>query len=309
MTHEPLINEIRFELSKRFPIAQGRIDLFRYQLMPLPSRYEGHQEAILAFQDGMEKGHSNAEHEGEIILSVLAMLFDCKIKKTGYRLNGLDISGHSPVKAPLDNFFGGEIGADEYATLVHQIFTLGDQLTKQFIRACNSYSLAISSIELDRALSFLLLVTALECISTQEELYPNTELDKSKKSVERYCRLVKEYCTNPQELYPSDGEDGFFRDLKTVYYSHRSAFVHGGKEISIASKVADQTDCNSIGHFVEGKEIFTPGLKWFFQVTRRTLVGFVSSFPRTLVTPNLEVLADIARSRSVLTMRVGGSDV
>ena len=100
MPRDPLINEIRCELSKRFPIAQGSIDLFRYQLMLLPSRYEGHQEAILTFQDGMEKGHSNGEHEGEIMLSVLAMLFNCNIKKTGYRVNGLDISGHSPVKVP-----------------------------------------------------------------------------------------------------------------------------------------------------------------------------------------------------------------
>jgi hypothetical protein len=277
--------------------------------MLLPSRYEGHQEAILTFQDGMEKGHSNGEHEGEIMLSVLAMLFNCNIKKTGYRVNGLDISGHSPVKVPLDNLFGGEIGADNYASFIRQLFTLGDQLTKQFIRACYACSLAIASTELDRALSFLLLVTALECIATQEEFCSNSELDKSKKSVERYCRLVHEYCTQPQKLYPSDGEEGFSRDLKTVYYSHRSAFVHGGREISIASKVADQAGFNSIVHFVEGKEVFTPGLKWFFQVTRRILLGILARFPQAIDTPNQEVLADIARSRAVLTMRVGGGDV
>ncbi len=257
----------------------------------------------------MEKGHSNPEHEGEIMLSVLVLLFDCRIKKTGYRVNGLDISGQRPVKAPLEGLFDGEVATEDYASLVRNLFSLGDQLTKQFIRACNAYSLAIASIELDRSLSFLLLVTALECIATQEKFCPNTELDKTKKSAERYCRLVRDYCNGREELYPSDGEDGFTRDLKTVYYSHRSAFIHGGKEVSIASQAADEYGFNSIGHFVDGKEVITPGLKWFFQVTRRTLMGFVTQFPRAMDTPNAQVLADIARGRAVLTMRVGGSDV
>lgn len=305
MPNRPITNEIRCELSRRFPIAQGDIDLYRYRLKPLPSKYGDHQEAILIFEDDMKKGHSNAEHEGEIILSFMSLLFNCRVHKTGYRVNGLDISGNQPAKAQLSELFEGSLTPEDSAEMVRHLFTLGDQLTKQFVRACNAYALAIASVELDRSLSFLLLVTALECLSTQEEFCPNTELDKSKKSTERYCRLVSAYCSDAQKLYPNGGEDAFLRDLKTVYYSHRSGFVHGGKEVSIASKIADQAGFNSISHFVEGKEVFTPSLKWFFQITRGTLIGFLLNFPRSNGSLNQEVLADIARSRAVLTMRVG----
>lgn len=308
MPHPPITTELRCELSRRFPIVQGDVDFFRYRLKPLPSKYGGQQEAILIFEDDMTKGHSNGEHEGEIVLSFMSLLFDCRIRKTGYRVNGLDISGTSPAKAQLSELFEGQIPEQDTATMVRHLFTLGDQLTKQFVRACNAYALAIASVELDRSLSFLLLVTALECISTQEEFCPNAELDKSKKSTERYCRLVQAYCGEVEGFYPSGGEEAFLRDLKTVYYSHRSGFVHGGKEVSIASKMADQAGFNSIGHFVDGKEVFTPSLKWFFQIARSTLIGFLSNFPRSDSSPNEEVLADIARSRAVLTMRVGGAN-
>jgi hypothetical protein len=305
MPHKSIKTEIRCELSRRFPIAQGDVDLYRYKLKPLPSKYSGQQEAILIFEDDMKKGHSNAEHEGEIVLSFMSLLFDCHVQKTGYRVNGLDISGEHPSKAHLSGLFEGSIVPGDSAAMVRHLFTLGDQLTKQFVRACNAYALAIASVELDRSLSFLLLVTALECLSTQEEFCPNAELDKSKKSTERYCRLVSEYCSDVQKLYPNDCEVAFLRDLKTVYYSHRSGFVHGGKEVSIASEIADRANSNNIGHFVEGKEVFTPGLKWFFQITRGTLIGFLLNFPRSNGSPNQEVLADIARSRAVLTIRVG----
>lgn len=307
MARDPLLNEIRCELSRRFAIAQAEIDLSRYRLKPMVSRYGGPQEAILSFEEPMLKGHANPEEEGEIVLSVLSLVFDCKVRKTGYRINALDISGSNDRKPHLDEHFGGAIQSGDYAAHIKNLFTLGDQLAKQFIRASNAYSLAIASVELDSSLSFLLLVTALECISTQETFLANSVLDKSKKSTERYCRLVQTYCDNAVELHPRGGEKDFIRDLKTVYYSHRSAFVHGGREVSIASKIADQSGFNSIGHFIDGEEVFTPGLKWFFQVTRRTLLGFLSRHPREGIEENPQVLADIASNRAVVVMRVGGA--
>lgn len=305
MPISPITTEIRCELSKKFPIANGDLDLLRYQIKLLPSKYEGCQEAILVFQDEIEKGYSNPAQEGEIVLSVLALFFDCRIKKTGYRVNGADLSGHTPINMPLDGVFCGEIATEDFASSIAHLFTLGDELTKQFVRACNAYSLAIASAELDHSLSFLLLVTALECLATQEEFCPNSKLDKSAKSAERYSLLVRNYCDKREELYSYSDEEAFFRDLKTVYYSHRSAFVHGGKEVSVASRIADQAGFNNIGHFIDGKEIFTPSLKWFFQVTRRTLMGFLVRFPRDMNSPNHQILADIAQARAILTVRLG----
>ena len=131
---------------------------------------------------------------------------------------------------------------------------------------------------------------------TQEEFLPNKELNKSKKSADRYCHLVKTYCTSIDQLYPAKGETAFLNDLKTVYHSHRSGFVHGGKEVSIASDVADRVGLDRLGHIVAGKEVVTPGLKWFFKVTRRTLLGFLTNFPRNIDAPNFDILADIHAS-------------
>lgn len=306
MAHPPITTELRCELSARFHIAQREVDLFRYRLKLLPSTYGGQQEALLVFDDQLVEGHANAEGEGEIVLSFLSLLFNCRVRKTGYRVNGLDISGEHPPKPPMADLFVGSIAPSDAAAKVRSLFTLGDRLAKQFVRACNAYALAIESVELDRSLSFLLLVTALECISTQEDFCPNEELNSSKKSAERYCRLVLEYCQSIDDFYPNGSREALVRDLKTIYYSHRSAFVHGGKEVSVASKLADDVGSHSIGHLVDGKEVFTPGLKWFFQVVRNTLVGFLSEFPRDHSSPNQDVLASIARGRAVLTMRVAG---
>ena len=306
MSHPPITAELRCELSRRFPIAQGEVDLLRYKLRPLPSKYGGQQEAILIFQDDMTRGHSHAEHEGEIVLSFMSLLFDCRVTKTGYRVNGLDISGDRPRTTQLSELFEGQVPTIDAAAMVGHLFTLGDQLTKQFVRACNAYSLAISAVELDRSLSFLLLVTALECLSTQEEIIPNSELNKSSKSADRYCRLVQSFCSEASGLYPIDGEEALHTDLKTIYYSHRSAFVHGGAEVSIASEIAARAGFNSLSHFVDGKEVITPSLKWFFQITRTTLTEFLLNFPRSNDSQNAEVLANIASGRAILNMRVGG---
>jgi Apea-like HEPN len=243
----------------------------------------------------------------ERLFSRLSLLFDCRVAKTGYRVNGLDISSNRPKTTQLSELFEGQVPAIDAAAMVGHLFTLGDQLTKQFVRACNAYSLAIVAVELDRSLSFLLLVTALECLSTQEEFIPNAELNKSSKSAERYCRLVQSFCGEASGLYPSEGEEALRTDLKTVYHSHRSAFVHGGAEVSIASEVAERAGFNSISHFVDGKEVITPSLKWFFQIARTTLMGFLVNFSRSNESQNSEVLANIASGRAVLTMRVGGA--
>ena len=304
MQHHLITTELRCELSRSFPIAHGDIDLLRYRLKPLPSKYGGPQEALLIFEDDMTKGHSDAKHEGQIILSFLSLMFDCRVRETGYRVNGLDIGGNGPKNAHLSELFEGLLPTENSAKMIDHLFTLGDQLSKQYARACNAYSLAIVSVDFDRSLAFLLLVTALECMSTQEEFHPNTELDKSQKSVERYCLFVKTYCVDVQQHYPEGGEEAFTRDLKTIYYSHRSGFAHGGKEVSIASEIADQSGRNSIGHFVGGKEVFTPSLKWFFKVARSTLIGFLLNSPRSPQAPNHEVFANIARAKSTLTVRV-----
>jgi hypothetical protein len=155
-------------------------------------------------------------------------------------------------------------------------------------------------------LAFLLLVTSIECLSSQEEVIPNSELNKSGKSTERFCRVITAFCRDVSKHYPSDGDEGFIRHLKTIYYVHRSGFVHSGKEVSIASSVADKAGFPAITHFEDGKEISTPGLKWFFGVVRDTLLGFLETGPKVMKEPNADTIAQIAGDSVVLTMKYAG---
>lgn len=51
--------------------------------------------------------------------------------------------------------------------------------------------------------------------------------------------------------------------LKEVYYAaHRSSFVHGGREVSPASLMADSIGSSYLKHVVEGREVRTPGLSY-----------------------------------------------
>lgn len=307
MSQDSMLHEIRCELSRSFPVAENQLKLGRYKLHALPTKRNGRPEALLVFEAHATAEHTNPEKEGEIILSFLSLLFNCKTKKTGYRANGVDSEMLGMFNAQPSQFFEGKIELKDYSGDIQKLMSLGKQLTHQFVRACNAYSLALSSVEIDQSLAFLLLVTALECISTQEEFCPNKELNKSAKSTERYCRLVGQYCLKKEELYPNGGEQNFIRDLKTVYYSHRSAFVHAGKEVSIASKVADRLNIPSLGHFVDGQEIFTPGLKWFFEVTRRTLLGFLVEYTAPNHAMDENVFAKIAVDNSALILQTASS--
>jgi hypothetical protein len=127
-------------------------------------------------------------------------------------------------------------------------------------------------------------------LSSQEEVIPNSELNKSKKITERFCRVITSFCTEVSKHYPSDGSEGFIRHLKTIYYVHRSGFVHSGKEVSIASSIADRTGFPAITHFEDGQEISTPGLKWFFSVVRDTLLGFLATGPKVSDEPSSDTI-------------------
>lgn len=65
--------------------------------------------------------------------------------------------------------------------------------------------------------------------------------------------------------------------LKEIYYNHRSGFTHGGKSTPYAVILADRLNRKYITNNIEGKEIKTPGLRWFETVVRRCLIGFLDS--------------------------------
>jgi hypothetical protein len=149
-------------------------------------------------------------------------------------------------------------------------------------------------------------VTSIECLSSLEKYIPNSELNRDRKSAERYVRFIQDFCAEPQKFYGPEGEQGFIQNLKTVYYIHRSAFVHAGKEVPIAAaSTADELGVPSVKHYVDGKEVSTPGLVWFAQIVQRSLVGFLKQFPKN-AEADRDYVQEIAAGRWIISLPMAG---
>ena len=90
--------------------------------------------------------------------------------------------------------------------------------------------------------------------------------------------------------------------LTAIYNDHRSGFVHGGKEVSNASALADAGGLTYFKHYQSGKETRTPGLQWFARIVRATILGFLYSLPEPAEV-NDELLAELAREGCVLHLK------
>lgn len=302
----PMKVQLRCSLGRRFPNAGGTITIGRYRVIPIPTIAGGEQEGVFEFDEPERtSGHSHLEGEGKLILAFLSLLLNCEVRETGFAINGIDVSRDKKTTS-LVCMDSRAMDRLDFSASLDQLLCSSEQIVKQLIRAAKAYDLALHASAIDVTLAFLLLVTSIECLSSQEEVIPNSELNKSQKSTERFCRVVTKFCTDISKYYPSDGSEGFIRHLKTIYYVHRSGFVHSGKEVSIASSAADRAGLPAITHFEDGKEISTPGLNWFFGVVRDTLLGFLENGPKVSDRPNSEAVARIASDSVVLTMRFAG---
>ena len=294
--------EIRCSSKKIFKNTVSSMNIGRYTLSVLPKLNNQESEFILSFDDSLVHGHSNSEEEGAIVLSVLSVLFNTVLKKKGLRINQIDVGVKNTESNKYLPDISGQLEDQNFSEDINNLLCMSPQLVKQFVRASHAYSMAIQSIELDISLTFLLLVTTIECLSTQEEFLPNSQLNKDKQSAERYCKFILQYGFSQQNL-SQDEQENIKQALKTIYYVHRSGFVHGGKEVSIAAEIADKHDLQGLSHVVDGKDVITPGTKWFIKVVRDSLIGFLKNSPKEIDQPNNDILASIARERSVLNFR------
>lgn len=272
-----------------------------YNLRVLPKSRSDLTDGILEFEDQKEAhGHSHPEEEGRIILDLLSVLTGASWRPDGLRLNGVDV-GIGTIRQSFA--LSTELPHTDLCTHVNRMLSLNEGELKQYVRASRTFQLALLAAREDVALSFLLLVTAIECLSGQDSFIPNSTLNKSSKSAERFIRFFKKFGACVDEQAVSDIE----KDLKTIYYVHRSGFVHSGKEVSIAADVADRHGIQRLTHFVDGEEHTTPGLLWFANATQAALIGYLAAIPTT-VQPSRSGVRKLAAARGVLTMRLANNN-
>lgn len=254
--------EMRLVLSKRFPPGTEVIELGRYQVRPIPtSSMDG--EAVLSFIDTYESsegGGSHPEEEATMVARCLSLSLDARLRKAGIRVNHIDIPDSPHREREEYPQFYGICDPSSLGSHLAVFGSLPDDLARQFARAASTYSFALEFIPADPTFAFFLLVVAVECLSSQDAVIPYAELHPDKSKCERFSAFVQRMLPEAVKGADERDEELFTHLLRTVYYSHRSAFVHGGREVSVASLLTDKAGSRYLKHLVDGKETKTPGL-------------------------------------------------
>jgi len=292
--------EIKVQLSKRFPDGVASVIFGRYTITAIPVEKAIGAEAVLAFEDN-QGGARHPIGEADIACRLLSLVMNARVKRSGVRIDVKGITEDAEVLQYDDflrDFEPGDLNFYMGATL-----SMDENLARQFIRAANPYSFALEFIPSDPTFSFFLLAVAVECILSQEVVIPHHELDKDAKKCERFCLFITTYLLDDHRT-EDERDDKLFRELlKTVYYSHRSAFVHGGKEVSGAAIQADKAHSSYFKHATEGREVKTPGLAWFAHVVRGSLLGFLRTHATEWGAPDEDLLARLALEKAMLKVK------
>lgn len=284
--------QAKVALSKAFPATVDEIRFGRYLFRALPSPHDS-SDAVLVFSNSPdEKGSSHPQAEAAFVCQLFALFIEGRCRASEFRIGGVNVSTPPERRSPSEALFLGVIQTEGLQDLLARAQGLGKSLGTQFLRAARAYSSAIDLIPDDPTFAFFLLTTAIECLSTQDAVIPFAELPPEGHTCERFCLFVKRYLPRDVRGADENDEELFVKLLKEVYYRHRSAFTHGGKEVSGASLQADLLGSSYFKHAVDGETRKTPGLKWFAWVTRGSLLGFLLS--RAPAAPDEGFLARLA---------------
>jgi hypothetical protein len=301
------IVEAKLSLSKLFPPGSSEIKFGRYRLQSIPISSATEGEGLLSFVNtykAPELSGSNPRDEINILCKLLSVFLDARIKRIGLSINAVNTY---PIEAPerkaYPQFFG-VLDATQLDYYITRVLSLDVDLARQFIRACHAYSFAIEFIPSDVTFAFFLLVVAIECMSSQDKVILYSELQPDKKKCERFCRFINSCLPDKYKGNDERNDELLNELLKTTYFSHRSGFVHGGKEVSDAAILADKSNSSYFKHIVDGKEVKTPGIGWFVKIVRGSLLGYLDSLSIQSLKTDEELLSRLAFEKGELKVKV-----
>jgi hypothetical protein len=296
--------QMRFRISKCFHPTTNEVLVGQYKIVIIPCSSPGVSEALLQLESTYVHPigeSSNPEEEAVIVCEVLSALLNARMALLGFRI---DVEHYLAldrlVRYPN---LEGLVETTNLDADFNHILSLDDDLARQYIRACHAYSFALNFIPADPAFAFLLLVVAIECLSSQNAVIPFEDLAGGAKKCERFRRFIETYVPT-EKMGEDDAGKRLVRELlKTVYNVQRSAFVHGGKEISAASLQADRAGTMYFRHATDGREEKAPGLSWFADMVNASLVGFLRNEQRPRVAVDSDRISRIAMERGMLKLK------
>lgn len=265
-------------LQLKIPVGNGcsRFAANKFLFRALPSNEHESYLLHLQFPYFLKEGSANPDEEVRLVAKYMSLFCAKPVYIKGSASKGLE---HALLKQPPG--FSYDVKLDEqnlkdFDTVLTRVSNLDSDLAHQFFRACNSFSVALEFLYTDPTLASLLLVVAAECLSSQDAILDPSEYPKEGKTCERYCQFVRMYATDEACLTTMADSDIGTELLKTAYFAHRSAFLHGGREVSAAVSIADKAGRDYFRHSdYEGKQRRTPSNTWLLVVTRSAILNSI----------------------------------
>jgi hypothetical protein len=288
---------MRVQSSRCFSAALSEIRFDSYRIRPIPTF--GGEEVILEFKDEWAEGQlaSNPVQEAKLVLSWLAVVLRSRLNAGPAEVNNVPVSaGESSYR----QFLGSIDPPSDLQALFDKLCSLDDKTLRTYLRACDLYHLAARVIDDRPSLANFLLVSSIECLGTI--ITPGGSFEKS------FFNFIKAFC--PKAVLGTDiSQDTLDRLLMTIR-SYRSQYAHGGKDVPVASLVADKHGLVWMKHFEEGKEELAPSISWFESVVQASLLEFFRRQPSGTPPPRKrERLVELAVSFGTARLKVKHSVV
>lgn len=268
MSKEGVDAKILFSSSKSLEPELREVTFGKYKICSVPTPRESlidtHENLLLEFYDLWKEDQkgSNPEKEGDYVLSLLSLILQMKVEFDSVKLNNVQVT----MKKKRSSFLAGKIEfPSDFEDLFKKLCSLDLDVLRQFLRSCNTYRTALSLIDDNPTLSFFLLVTAVEAISNK--------VIKRKRIRENFREFILKYL--PISFEEELGHRKLLLSLIDQAYGMRNAFTHGGTEISIGTLSADALERKYVKHYVKGKEVYSPSLRWFENVVHAVLLEFL----------------------------------
>jgi len=294
MSKEGVDVRLLFTSSKTLEPRLREATFDKYKISSIPTARESlndtRENLLLEFYDLWKSGQtsSNPEKEGDYMLSLLSLILQMKVEFDSTKVNNVQVT----LKKKRSSFLKGKIEfPSDFEDLFKKLHSLDLDVLRQFLRSCSVYRTALSLIDDNPTLSFFLLMTAIEAISNK--------VIKSDKIRENFREFILKYL--PSSFEEELGDRKLLLSLIEEAYNMRNAFTHGGTEISIGTLSADSLDRKYVKHYVEGRETYSPSLRWFESVVNSVLLEFLRV--QKAVEGKESKLPDLAKEEAIIHVK------
>jgi hypothetical protein len=279
---------VRFSHYPGIDLTVAQFSLGRYLVRRLPSEQtimeDTPEEATLEFTDVWSSGQfvSHPIGEARLLLSWLGTLLGLRVEVKSSMVN--NVSGAEKlVRRARRNRIQLPPNLDE---LLQQLLGMERKLLQQYLRACSTYQTALFLRPTHPKMAFILLVCAIECLSTI--VFPNLGTKAG------FRQFILQHLSSGTE------QDPFIDEVLNSAYKIRSDFLHGGHAMLAAEYQELPQTIRAVVAKKDGEKMYAVNIDWFEQVVGAVLTNLLRSQPIPKEAPDSQLLNKIAHEEAVI---------